>query len=129
MQIQAEPLTQLTSRIFAASGCDDAEAHCIAHHLVDANLCGHDSHGVIRVGQYLGYVKANTLKPGQQITVTFENDCIAVVDGNLGFGQTIGEQAMVRRAGPSSVMALANSIWKYPSHSAPWSTTKRPVSY
>ncbi len=94
MQIQAEPLTQLTSRIFAASGCDDAEAHCIAHHLVDANLCGHDSHGVIRVGQYLGYVKANTLKPGQQITVTFENDCIAVVDGNLGFGQTIGEQAM-----------------------------------
>ena len=59
MLIQAEPLRNLTSHIFVAAGCDDGEANCIARHLVDANLCGHDSHGVIRIMQYIDYLQNN----------------------------------------------------------------------
>jgi len=49
MLIHSEPLFNLAARIFAAVGCDAKEARCIAGHLVDANLSGHDSHGVIRI--------------------------------------------------------------------------------
>ena len=37
---------------------------CVAEHLVAANLAGHDSHGVIRVPQYVDAIDAGNLKPG-----------------------------------------------------------------
>ncbi|MEE9249719.1 MAG: Ldh family oxidoreductase, partial [Alphaproteobacteria bacterium] len=94
MRIQAATLERIVDRIFTAAGCQPAEASCVARHLVDSNLCGHDSHGVIRVSRYLDFMKAGKVRPGRQMTVVFESDTVAVVDGNLGFGQVIGEQAM-----------------------------------
>jgi hydroxycarboxylate dehydrogenase B len=47
--IGADTLEALIGKIFQASGCDAAEAGRIAHHLLGANLAGHDSHGVARV--------------------------------------------------------------------------------
>ena len=41
------------SAIFAHAGTDAAEAGAIADHLIEANLVGHDSHGVIRVAPYI----------------------------------------------------------------------------
>ena len=66
----------------------------MAFHLVEANLVGHDSHGVIRVAPYVQWLKAGKVLANQTIEVVFENEAIAVVDGQFGFGQTIGEQAM-----------------------------------
>lgn len=93
MNIHADPLRTLTASIFRAAGCDAAESERIAVHLVDANLVGHDSHGVLRVPSYIQWLKAGKVLAGKSIQVTFENDNIAVVDGQFGFGQTIGEQA------------------------------------
>ena len=47
--IGADTLEALVANIFRASGCDGAEAQRISHHLLGANLAGHDSHGVARV--------------------------------------------------------------------------------
>ncbi len=44
-------------------GCGEAEARTIARRLVDSNLVGHDSHGVLRVGKYLEWVRDGWLKP------------------------------------------------------------------
>ena len=63
-------------------------------HLVEANLVGHDSHGVIRVSHYVQWLRAGKVLADRTIQVVFENEAIAVVDGQFGFGQTIGEQAM-----------------------------------
>ena len=65
----------------------------MARRLVDSNLVGHDSHGVIRVGKYLEWVRAGWLVPNASPTVAFENDAMAIVDGNRGFGQVVGEFA------------------------------------
>jgi len=94
MLADIQPLTQLTTRIFMAAGCEQPEAACVAGHLVDANLCGHDSHGVIRIMQYIDYIREGTLCPGQHARITRETDTGVVVDGNLGFGQVICEQTM-----------------------------------
>lgn len=94
MKIQAEPLKRFVSQIFQAAGCNPPEHERVAHYLVESNLVGHDSHGVIRVSTYISFLRAGKVLANQQPRVVFENDCLAVLDGRFGFGQTIGEAAM-----------------------------------
>lgn len=94
MKIHSNPLQKLTAAIFQAAGCDAAEADRVAAHLVEANLVGHDSHGVIRVMTYINWLLAGKVVAGRSIRVVFENEAIAVVDGQCGFGQTVAAQAM-----------------------------------
>ena len=94
MNLRHDRLSALTTAIFRAAGCRDDEAQRIAAHLVEANLVGHDSHGVIRVATYVQWLRAGKVFAGRTIQVVFENEVLAVVDGQFGFGQTIGEQAM-----------------------------------
>ena len=93
MKIQHEKLARLTASIFAAAGCKADEAERIGRRLTEANLVGHDSHGVIRTSYYIDWLKSGKVLANQSIKIVFENDAIAVVDGQYGFGQTIGEQA------------------------------------
>ncbi len=92
--VPADTLDRFITRIFAAAGCSATESACIAGHLLSANLAGHDSHGVIRVPRYVQWLKEGKVKAGQSVTVLAESANHAVLDGNLGFGQTIGEQAV-----------------------------------
>jgi uncharacterized oxidoreductase len=94
MKISSARLRQLIASIFQAAGCPTSEAECIAAHLVEANLVGHDSHGVIRIPSYVQWLRAGKVLANRTIQIVFENEAIAVVDGQFGFGQTIGEQAM-----------------------------------
>lgn len=91
---EVERLTRSCAEVFKGAGLDDGEAEQIAHSLVLANLMGHDSHGVIRVVQYVQALKDGRVKAGQKIVVTREADASAVVDGGWGFGQTVCHQAM-----------------------------------
>jgi hydroxycarboxylate dehydrogenase B len=114
MFIQADRLQSLVADIFHAAGCCIEEARRIAFRLTEANLVGHDSHGVIRVMTYVQWLRAGKVFAGRSISVAFENDVIAIVDGQLGFGQTIGEQTMQLgiakcRASGVAVTALRNS--------------------
>jgi hydroxycarboxylate dehydrogenase B len=114
MRIPPDRLRQLTAAIFTAAGCQPPEAERIAAHLVEANLAGHDSHGVIRVASYVNWLKAGKVLANRTLQVVFENEAVAVVDGQFGFGQTIGEQAMQLGIEKSTrhgvaVIALRNS--------------------
>ncbi len=107
-------LQDFIGRIFTAAGCDAGEAGRIAHHLLSANLAGHDSHGVIRVPRYVQWLGEGRVRAGQSITVVAETATHAVVDGNLGFGQTTGPQAVdlgiaKAKAAGLAVVTLRNS--------------------
>jgi uncharacterized oxidoreductase len=93
MIVQHDQLRALATDVFAAAGCETEEARRVAHHLVEANLAGHDSHGVIRIPTYVQWLAAGKVLPNKTVRVMFENDAIAVVDGEFGLGQTVGEQA------------------------------------
>ena len=54
----------------------------MAHHLLSANLTGHDSHGVIRTPRYIQWLKEGKVKAGQGITVVHETPTHATIDGN-----------------------------------------------
>src|SRR2546421_264515 len=78
MKIPHTRLRQLITSIFKNAGCQLAEAERIAVHLVEANLVGHDSHGVIRVATYVQWLKAGKVLADRSMQVVFENDAIAV---------------------------------------------------
>ena len=91
--LEPAKLIALVTATMQRAGSSADEAATIARRLVDANCVGHDSHGVIRVGKYLEWVREGWLRPNQPPSVAFESDTIAIVDGNRGFGQVIGEFA------------------------------------
>lgn len=114
MNVSADGLRRLIARIFFRGGCSDAEAARVADYLVEANLVGHDSHGVIRTVAYIDWLLAGKVLADRDATVVLESDSLAVLDGNFGFGQTIGEQAVDRgiekcRRQGVAVIALRNS--------------------
>ncbi len=97
------------ARVFEGAGLSGEEAQRVAHSLVLSNLMGHDSHGVIRVAQYVQAIQDGIVKAGQRIRVVREADASAVVDGGWGFGQTVCRQAMdlaVQKAKARSVAAV-----------------------
>ena len=69
--VKADKLTGLAHRVFTASGSTEEEAAIVAEHLVEANLKGHDSHGVGMIPSYLrnlrgGHAAVN--QPGRVVS-------------------------------------------------------------
>ena len=114
MNLRHDRLKKLIATIFATAGCSEPEAERIGHYLVEANLAGHDSHGVIRVPPYVTWLLDGLVFPNKHAVVVFENEVLAIVDGQFGFGQVIGEEAMNLGIAKSArqgvaVIALRNS--------------------
>ena len=93
--LDVERLKEACTQVFEGAGLGAEEARQIAHSLVLSNLMGHDSHGVIRVVQYVQALREGRVSAGQEIAVVREADASAVVDGGWGFGQTVCHQAMM----------------------------------
>lgn len=110
MRIAPLELKQLVSKVFAAAGCRAPENERVAHYLVESNLVGHDSHGVIRVPTYVGFLAEGKVLANQTLKVVLETDVLAVVDGQFGLGQTMGEAAVrlgVDKAARNGVSCIA----------------------
>ena len=108
--VQVKKLIAFVSDIFVRSGSSQAEAARIATYLTTANLTGHDSHGVIRVPRYVNWVKDGSIVPDQTIKLTVDTPSLAVIDGQYGFGQTVGPQAVaigIKKCKESGLAAVA----------------------
>lgn len=92
--IDATPLRHLVQITFAQAGCDAAEAEAVANHLVEANLMGHDSHGVIRVAPYIELLRAGKWAANRHIEIIRDAGALVVVDGGNGIGQVIAKEAI-----------------------------------
>jgi hydroxycarboxylate dehydrogenase B len=84
-------LVRFVATLFAASGCEEAEARTVAHALAESNLLGHDSHGVLRVPIYLDHLDKGIVLRGQQPQLVSETGALSTFDGRRGFGQVAGE--------------------------------------
>ncbi|MEO6927603.1 MAG: Ldh family oxidoreductase, partial [Casimicrobiaceae bacterium] len=88
---KADNLVAAVAAIMQAGGSHASEAQTIARRLVESNLVGHDSHGVLRVSKYLDWVREGWLVPNAAPSIVFDSAALAIVDGNRGFGQVVGE--------------------------------------
>jgi hydroxycarboxylate dehydrogenase B len=111
---QATTLRQQIAGIIAAAGSSTDEARTVADNLVLANLSGHDSHGVGMVPRYVDAVLEGGLKPNASAKLNLDAGSLLALDGQRGYGQVIGEQAMAlamarAQESGSCIMALANA--------------------
>jgi uncharacterized oxidoreductase len=107
-------LRTFVSDIFAKAGSNPREAGLIANQLVEANLAGHDSHGVGSIPVYVRNVRSGDLPLNQELAVVLESGPLLVCDGNGGAGQVMGHDAIARaiavtREHGACILGLRNS--------------------
>lgn len=83
----AEKLTEFATRLLTAGGIGPDEAAVIAESLVDANLRGYESHGLMRVPYYVERIKKGEAVPGAEFEVLHEGPSLLAADAHWGFGQ------------------------------------------
>lgn len=93
---EAARLRDAAEAVFRAVGCPEAEAAAVAAHLADANLCGHDSHGMIRVLPYVKALQRGYFHAGREVAVVREAPALVVLDGAMGLGQPLANTATDR---------------------------------
>jgi uncharacterized oxidoreductase len=116
MNVAPEPLRRISATILEAAGSSADEAAKVADKLVGANLAGHDSHGVVRVPQYVDQVRNGAIVPNQQAEVVSESDSFVVLDGHFGYGQIVGEQAVATAIAKARRHGIALSALRRSAH-------------
>jgi hydroxycarboxylate dehydrogenase B len=86
-------LLDIAERIFTAAGSDPDEARTIADYLVEANLRGHDSHGVGLIPNYLQHLAGGTVFANRKGRILSENGSMIVYDGERAWGQIAAREA------------------------------------
>lgn len=114
MNIAAESLQKIVQAFLENAGSSAAEALCVAEHLVQANLKGHDSHGVGMLVQYAQSIQEGLLKPNTAARLINDAGAVLQFSGDRGYGQRTGKEAMaaaIERAKQTGVclMTLAKT--------------------
>ena len=94
MLIAHENLRKFATIVFERGGSEPAEARLVADHLVDANMVGHDSHGVGMIPTYVRHLHAGLVSPNTSADLARDDGAILVFDGNRGYGRPAAGVAM-----------------------------------
>ena len=94
VRLNPDGLADALTEIFIAAGGSREEARVIAVNLVGANLTGHDSHGVVRTQRYCEWVRDGKVFFDRQLSRIVDAPAFALLEGNMGFGQTLGIEAV-----------------------------------
>lgn len=92
--VQADRLTRIGAALLRASGASQDEANAVAIGCINANLAGHDSHGIIAIPTYIDRIKVGHIVPGEKWTIEQETAATTVIDGHWGFGFYVNAKAM-----------------------------------
>ena len=94
MKRSAAALTDFAQLILSHAGKDADRAARVARRLVDANLTGHDSHGVGMIPAYVEGIIAGELVPDAENEIVQDKGPFLLIDGHRGFGHVVAEDAM-----------------------------------
>lgn len=86
MKFKAQEIKKISEKLFIKAGASENEAKIVSEELIEASLMGLDSHGIVRITQYLEQIKEGLIKPNASINLTYETPNSAVVDCNWNFG-------------------------------------------
>ena len=107
--VTAQEIERIVHHILHAAGAPDEHARTVAQHLADNNLAGHDSHGLIRVIQYVKQIKEGAIVPDATPVIATETPTTAQVDGHRTFGQVgakFAAQVAIDKAKQSGVSCV-----------------------
>ncbi len=102
-------LLDFAAAVYAQQGVPEADARLIADTLVQADLWGHQSHGVLRLGWYLDRLRNKVMKPVTTPEFVVDAGALAVIDGHDGVGHVLTKLAAdeaIRRARQHGIAAV-----------------------
>ena len=106
----ADDLRLYAAELVGAFGARRGDAERVAAALVDADLCGHRSHGVRQLPYYAGLAQAGEIDVDAELETVLDGSGLVVLDGHRGFGQVIAGdvvQIAVGAARERGIAALA----------------------
>jgi LDH2 family malate/lactate/ureidoglycolate dehydrogenase len=92
-RVPAAQLAEFGARAFLAAGLPEAEAQTVARYMVEADLRGSDTHGVIRLPLYIRRLRAGGINANPNIRVISERASVALLDGDNGMGHLVMHRA------------------------------------
>ena len=114
--IDHKALRDIAERVFTAAGSAPDEARTIADYLVEANLCGHDSHGVGLIPNYLQHLAGGTVIANRKGRVVSENGSLIVYDGERAWGQIAAREATLIAIAKARETGVAVVALRNPHH-------------
>lgn len=109
-RIAADRLLSFATAAYVTVGMPPQDAHLAADTLVQADLWGHQSHGVMRLPWYVARLKTGTAKPVATPEQIVDVGAVGVIDGHDGMGQVVTALAardVIRRAKAHGIGAVA----------------------
>ena len=94
----ANDLRRHAAELVGALGARPEDAHRVAAALVDADLCGHRSHGVRQLPYYADLAQAGDVDVQAALETVVDAPGLLVLDGHRGFGQVIAGEVAERAA-------------------------------
>jgi LDH2 family malate/lactate/ureidoglycolate dehydrogenase len=109
-RVSANALKQFVCATYETAGMPLMDAELLADTLVQADLWGHQSHGVLRMRWYLERLRSGVMRATTEPVTLIDGGAFAVVDGNDGVGQIVARNAMldgIQRAKKHGIGAVA----------------------
>jgi LDH2 family malate/lactate/ureidoglycolate dehydrogenase len=110
LRVDPEALTAFGTDVLQSVGVPEPDARLLADSLVTADLWGHPSHGMLRLGWYVARLRSGVMRPVTETEVVVDGGAVAVLDGRDGVGQVVTDIACadaVRRADEHGVGVVA----------------------
>ena len=109
VRVAPDRLLEFATAVYIRAGMPEADARLAADTLVQADLWGHQSHGVMRLSWYVARLKAGVCDPVAKPELAVDAGAIAVLDGRDGMGQVLtarAAQEAIRRAKAHGIGAV-----------------------
>lgn len=84
--VGVDEIVGLVSEIFENQGCSPEVSRQVAEHLAASNLCGMESHGLMRTLQYAEQFESGYMRPDAAAEITTNDRGATIVNGNGGIG-------------------------------------------
>ena len=111
-----ERLREIGARILVAAGAAEEDAAIVADHLVEANLAGHDSHGIGMLPYYVRGIRSGVVQPRARARIEDRGGGLLAVDGQRGFGQVVAREAIAAGAARAGALGVSLVALRNASH-------------
>jgi LDH2 family malate/lactate/ureidoglycolate dehydrogenase len=92
-RIAPADLREFGARVLASLGVPDEDGALVADSLVQADLWGHQSHGVLRLPWYVDRLRTGAMTARTEPAVLSDTGPLVLLDGRDGIGQVLTEHA------------------------------------
>jgi LDH2 family malate/lactate/ureidoglycolate dehydrogenase len=100
LRVDPVRLVDFAAAVYASAGVPPEHARLVADTLVQADLWGHQSHGVLRLRWYYERLRNGVMQPVTHPELVVDAGAIALIEGNEGIGHVLtvlaAEEAIAR---------------------------------